>query len=76
MKLDNSEKATIQEITALKVKGQHGNMMPISDVVKWSAKIWKKVFTEKTKNAWFMCLQIWQEVWKVRLMRFWEWKKN
>jgi hypothetical protein len=34
MKLDNSEKATIQDITALKVKGQMGNMMPISDVVK------------------------------------------
>ncbi|MGZ5284843.1 MAG: efflux RND transporter permease subunit, partial [Kaistella sp.] len=34
MKLDNSEKSTIQEITALKVKGASGTMMPVSDVVK------------------------------------------
>lgn len=34
MKLDNSEKSTIQDITALKVKGAAGNMMPVSDVVK------------------------------------------
>lgn len=34
MKLDNSEKSTIQDITALKVKGVAGNMMPVSDVAK------------------------------------------
>jgi len=34
MKLENSEKSTIQDITALKVKEAAGNMMPVSDVVK------------------------------------------
>ncbi|MBH1960053.1 MAG: efflux RND transporter permease subunit [Flavobacteriia bacterium] len=34
MKLNNSEKSTIQDITALKVKGAAGNMMPVSDVIK------------------------------------------
>ncbi|MHA3045300.1 efflux RND transporter permease subunit [Riemerella anatipestifer] len=34
MKLDDAEKATLQEITALKVKGQMGNMLPISDIAK------------------------------------------
>ncbi|MDY3521055.1 efflux RND transporter permease subunit [Riemerella anatipestifer] len=34
MKLDDAEKATLQDITALKVKGQMGNMLPISDIAK------------------------------------------
>ncbi len=34
MKLDNSEKSNIQDITALKVKGAAGNMMSVSDVAK------------------------------------------
>lgn len=34
MKLENSDKSTLQEITALKVKGQMGNMMPVSDITK------------------------------------------
>ncbi|MEJ8590043.1 efflux RND transporter permease subunit [Riemerella anatipestifer] len=34
MKLDDAEKATLQDITALKVKGQMGNILPISDIAK------------------------------------------
>ncbi|MDR7694663.1 efflux RND transporter permease subunit [Riemerella anatipestifer] len=34
MKLDDAEKATLQDITALKVKGQMGNMLLISDIAK------------------------------------------
>lgn len=33
MKLENEDKSTLQEITSVKVKGQMGNMMPVSDIV-------------------------------------------
>ncbi|MBE2273895.1 MAG: efflux RND transporter permease subunit [Flavobacteriales bacterium] len=52
MKLDNSEKATIQDITALKVKGQMGNMMPISDVVKVEReKLEKSIYRKDQKRV-------------------------
>lgn len=34
MKLKDADKTNLQEVTALKVKGQNGNMVPISDLVK------------------------------------------
>ncbi len=34
LKLKDSDKSTLQDITSLKIKGQQGNMMPVSDVVK------------------------------------------
>jgi multidrug efflux pump subunit AcrB len=34
LSLDDSEKSDLQDITSLKVKGSHGNMIPVSDLVK------------------------------------------
>ena len=34
LSLDDSDKSGLQDITSLKVKGAHGNMIPVSDLVK------------------------------------------
>ena len=34
MKVDNADKTNLQEVTNLKIKGQMGNMVPMSDLVK------------------------------------------
>lgn len=34
LSLDDSDKSGLQDITSLKVKGTHGNMIPVSDLVK------------------------------------------
>ena len=50
MKLNNGEKSTIQDITALKVKGTAGNMLPVSDVVKVERETLEKSIYRKDQK--------------------------
>ena len=50
MKLNNGDKSTIQDVTNLKVKGQMGNMVPVSDLVKVSRDTLQKSIYRKDQK--------------------------
>ncbi|MDW7693093.1 efflux RND transporter permease subunit [Flammeovirgaceae bacterium SG7u.111] len=50
LSLDDKDKSSLQEIQSLKIKGQHGNLIPVSDLVKVNKDTLQKTIYRKDQK--------------------------
>ena len=51
MKLNDADKTSITDITDVKIKGQMGNMVPVSDLVKVQRRITENHLQKRPKRV-------------------------